>query len=308
MFDLRTARYFVALGEELHYGRAAKRLHMSQSPLSQAIIRLERDVGATLVERNNRRVSLTPAGEAFLVECRVLLEHADAVAQTPKLVAAGTHSRLTIGAVASAFSWPLPGVLATLQTAAPTVAVDVQEVDSDEIDDLLIQRRIDVGLGRLSTSGRGIETRMLVRDDFVALLPEAHPSASSSASLALAELAEAPWVWLPREISPDYHDAMTSACRAAGFRVRPRHWVRSIASQIALVSAGVGVTIIPGTAATDLPASVRARLLSDAHPAVVLSASNRTSPTSLESLFLACVSDVLEAVPPARLGSLSTGV
>jgi DNA-binding transcriptional LysR family regulator len=286
MFDLRAARYFVAVAEELHFGRAAERLRMSQPPLSQAIQQLENDVGAVLLERTTRHVALTAAGSAFLDECRALLLHADTVAETPRLVATGLRGRITIGTVASGLSWPLPQALALLRAQAPQIAVRIHEIDTHEVAAGLLDRRIDVALARLSTPRGGIRTEVLLRDEFCALLPQDHALATGTGPLELPALAEEPWVWLPREISPDYHDGMAAACRAAGFSPRVHHWARSIATQIAIVQCGTGVTIIPRASAGALPDGVRARPVSHAATTVALAISSRAQRERAEELLL----------------------
>ena len=303
MFDLRAARYFVAVAEELHFGRAAERLRMSQPPLSQAIRQLENDVGAVLLERTNRRVALTAAGSAFLEECRALLLHASAVAETPRQVATGLRGRIAIGTVASGLSWPLPQALALLRAQASRVAVRIHEIDTHEVTAGLLDRSIDMALARLSTPRGGIRTEVLLRDEFLALLPRDHPLAAGTGPLELPALAEEPWVWLPREISPDYHDEMAAACRAAGFSPRVHHWARSIATQISVVECGTGVTIIPRASAGALPGGVRARPVSRAATTVALAISSRAHREQVEELLLSHVRTVAaaaaHAAPPA---------
>ena len=300
MFDLRSARYFVAVAEELHFGRAAERLRMSQPPLSQAIRQLERDVGAKLFDRTNRRVALTAAGDAFLSECRSLLQHADAVAETPRLAASGVIGRITIGSVASALQWPLPKALAEFRAREPQVIVRIHEIDTDEAALGLLDGRIDVALARLATSHPGTATRILLRDTFCALLPAEHPLSDSTGPIDLADLADDAWIWLAREISPDYHDEMAAACRTSGFSPRVRHWARSIASQIALVECGAGVTIIPRTALGSVRGEQHARAISAPSQTVVLAATTRVQPSAKELLLMECIEMIVksELSPP----------
>lgn len=281
MFDLRSARYFIAVAEELHFGRAADRLRMSQPPLSQAIKQLEREVGIRLLDRTNRSVALTAAGAAFLEACRSLLLHADAVAEVPRLAARGVRTRVTVGTVASALSWPLPQALAGLREAAPELTVRIQELDTDEVVGRLADGSIDVALARLATSRPGVRTEVLLRDQFCVLLPGSHPMAAPDTTaepIELGVLADEPWVWLAREVSVDYHDEMAAACRAAGFSPRVHHWARSIATQIAIVQCGAGVTIIPHASAAHLPETVCIRSVRDAARTVTLSVSTRARP------------------------------
>lgn len=296
VFELRAARYFVAVAEELHFGRAAARLRMSQPPLSQAIRRLEREVGAQLLERTNRSVTLTAAGRAFLTECRNLLVHAEAVAETPRLTAAGARGHLTLGTVASALHWPLPDALTLLRERAPHLAVSVHELDTHQVVPQLRQGTIDIALARLATSPTGIRTRVLLEDDFVALLPAGHRLAAGHGPLDLAGLADDPWVWLPREISPDYHDDMAATCRAAGFSPQTRHLAHSISSQIALVGCGLGVTIVPETAARTAGADIIRRPIQGAAATVTYSIATRQGPGNNQTLLAACLEDAIRAV------------
>jgi DNA-binding transcriptional LysR family regulator len=293
MFDLRAARYFVAVAEELHFGRAAERLYMSQPPLSQAIRQLEADVGAALLERTNRHVALTAAGSAFLGECHALLVHAEAVSEIPRLVAVGMRGRITVGTVASGLSWPLPQALAMLRDQAPQTDVRIHEIDTHEAAAGLLDRRIDLAVARLSTPRGGIRTEVLLRDEFCALLPESHPQAVDTGPLELQALADEPWVWLAREISPDYHDEMAAACRAAGFSPRVHHWARSIATQIAVVRCETGVTIIPRVSADTLPPGVRTRPILHAATTVALAISSRARCEQAEELLLTHVKTVV---------------
>lgn len=297
MFDLRAARYFVAVAEELHFGRAAERLHMSQPPLSQAIRRLELDIGAQLLERTNRSVTLTAAGQAFLPDCRNLLTHAAAVAETPRLTAAGARAYLTIGTVASGLQWPLPEALALLRERAPHVAVSVREIDTHQAAPLLIDGTIDLALARLATDRSGIRIRVLLKDNFVALLPAGHRLANDHGPLDLATLADDPWIWLPREISPDYHDDMTATCRAAGFSPRARHSAHSIASQIALVGCGLGVTIVPGTATHTAAAPIIRRPIRSTAATVTYSVATRVTSETTENLLTSCLETVIRKEP-----------
>lgn len=298
MFDLRSARYFVAVAEELHFGRAAAKLQMSQPPLSQAIRQLELDVGAQLFIRTNRRVAMTSAGEAFLPECRQLLAHAAAVAETPQLAASGIRARVTIGAVASALTALLPSALGLIRHRAPHIAISIHEIDTHEAVRSLQHGRIDIALARLSSPRSGILSTPVVEDEFCVLLPADHPLASTNNALALSQLANDPWVWLERDVSPDYHDDMSAACRAAGFSPPATHVARSIASQVGLVRCGVGVTIVPANSAAHLPRGVAAVPLQNAARTITLAVSTRVAEQPVETSIRTLI---IEAASPELL-------
>lgn len=289
MFDLRSARYFVVVAEELHFGRAAERLHMSQPPLSQAIRKLEREVGALLFERSSRKVALTPAGEAFLAACRPLLEQAADVADVPRRTAAGHHARVSVGAVASALGWPLPQALAQFRTQRPDVAVTIHEIDTDEVVGRLSEGSIDVALARLAASRATIRTHVLLREEFVVIAPATHPLATATTPLTLLELADEPWVWITRDVSPDYHDEMAAAFRLSGVTPRRHHTARSIASQIAIVASGTGVSLVPVSQARDLPPSLVARPVQSPATTVTLAVTTREHPSPPVAALRRCI-------------------
>src|SRR5687767_2108140 len=171
MVDVREARYFVAVAEELHFGRAAERLHMSQPPLSQAIKALEHRLGVRLLHRTTREVTLTTAGAVFLDVCRTLVGAATAADAAVRQAADGQAGQLRIGAVTSAFGDPLPRVLELFQAAHPRVDVRVREVDTHVAVQSLRRREIDVALARQLATPPGFERVTLRREPFVLAVP-----------------------------------------------------------------------------------------------------------------------------------------
>jgi DNA-binding transcriptional LysR family regulator len=250
MADVREARYFIAVAEELHFGRAADRLHMSQPPLSQAIKGIERRLGVTLLHRTTREVTLTPAGTVFLDRCRILVgaaESADAAAQA---VAEGAAGQLRIGAVTSAFFDPLPAALEHFRRHRPGVEIRIEEIDSHVAVQAVRRRELDVAFVRqLATPSDCVRVRLRT-ERFVLALPAAWTPDTSAEGLTVA--ADLPWVWIPRTISPDYHDQIVACCRAAGFAPDARHTARSIVSQLAMVACGLGVALVPESATQQL--------------------------------------------------------
>lgn len=280
MVEIRQARYFVAVAEELHFGRAAERLRMSQPPLSQAIKQLERQLGCELLYRTQRSVALSPAGAVFLEHCRALIRQAEEAEIAARHAATGRGGRLSLGAVASAFSWPLPLVLERFHEALPDVEIRTQEIDTHEAGAGLLDRTLDWAIVRQTAPVRGTTATSLFADRFVAALPAGHAAAGVEGPLDLAELSGDTWVWLHRHISPDYHDAMAAMCRTAGFSPVPAHWARSVTSQIAMVECGLGVTVVPAAASAARPA-VRFRPLRHATAAIELTAMTRADPSAL---------------------------
>jgi DNA-binding transcriptional LysR family regulator len=267
--EVRQARYFLAVAEELHFGRAAQRLHMSQPPLSQAIQALERELGVRLLHRTSRQVTLTKAGDVLLGHCRALVREADRARAAVRHARDGLHGELVIGAVASAFTDFLPPVLRHYRAVRPDVRLRLVEVDSEAGALAVHNREIDLALVRRSAGGPEVRAVALQADEFVAALPADHPKADEQGEFSLAELAGDPWVWIPREIAPGYHDEVVAACRRAGFSPDARHQANSIATQLAMVSSGIGVAIAPALTTLDRGDLVIRRLREP--PAIVLS-------------------------------------
>jgi DNA-binding transcriptional LysR family regulator len=248
MLEVREARYFIAVAEELNFGRAAQRLQMSQPPLSAAIKMMERRLGVILLHRTTREVQLTPAGAVFLDHCRALVAAAQAADIAAKRVADGQSGQLRVGAVTSAFTDPLPTSLEAFTISHPYVDVRVRELDTHVAVDLLRRRELDVALIRLLTAPTDCERVTVRREDFVLALPNAW-HVPDGLQDNLFEAATLPWIWLPRSISPDYHDQVAACCRAAGFTPEAQHHANSITSQLAMVACGLGVALVPESAA-----------------------------------------------------------
>ncbi|WP_327113374.1 LysR substrate-binding domain-containing protein [Nocardia sp. NBC_01730] len=278
---MRQARYFVAVAEELHFGRAAERLRMSQPPLSQAIKQTERQLGCELLHRTHRSVALTAAGTVFLQQCRALIRQAEDAEAAVRHAAVGHGGRIRLGAVASAFSWPLPRVLEEFHAEVPGVEIRTQEIDTHEAAAGLLDRTLDCAIVRQTAPVRGTTATTIFVDRFVAALPADHRAADTFEPFDLGELASDSWVWLHRHISPDYHDAMGAMCRAAGFSPIPAHWARSVTSQIAMVDCGLGVTVVPAAAAAAASPSVCFRPLRHGATTIELSAMTRSDPEPL---------------------------
>jgi DNA-binding transcriptional LysR family regulator len=246
MVEVREARYFIAVAEELNFGRAAERLHMSQPPLSAAIKSLEKRLDVLLLHRTTREVRLTPAGTVFLDHCRILVGAADAADSAARQAADGQAGELRIGAVTSAFTDPLPGALHAYARSHPRVNVGVREVDTHVGIELLQRRELDIALIRQLATPHDCERAVLRRESFLLAAP-ADWELPRGLGRDLSLGAELPWIWLPRGVSPDYHDQVAACCRAAGFIPRSRHLAESINSQLAMVASGLGVALVPET-------------------------------------------------------------
>jgi DNA-binding transcriptional LysR family regulator len=269
--DLRHLRYFVTVAEELHFGRAAERLHMTQPPLSQAIAAVEETLGAPLFLRNRRQVSLTPAGAALLPEARRLLEAASNLPELVRRAAAGEAGRLALSFVTPADYSVLPPLLRDYSAAYPNVALVLQEATTDVQVDELLHGRIDAGLVIPPLPDKVQSTL-----DYLKLLEEplvlCAPSGvlKGTGPIALDTLPALPLIIFPRKSAPALHDAILSCFHDAG--IVPDIGQEAIQMQtiVSLVSAGMGLALVPQSVSNLMRPGVEYRALSSPTPLVEL--------------------------------------
>jgi len=242
--ELRALRYFLAVAEELHFGRAADRVGVTQPSLSQQIARLEADLEATLFIRTSRRVSLTPAGAALIPGARRAVIEADRGAHAAREAASGGAGELAIGALGSALNGLLPAVLRAFADTSPGVVIDIRQLDTAEQLAALHDHRLDVGFIRSAQPAPGLQITTLIQEPFVVVLPAKHPLAALG-EVSLLALADQPFVLWPRQASVDFYDELIAACRALGFSPDVRFESRGAETMLALVAAGLGVSIQP---------------------------------------------------------------
>jgi DNA-binding transcriptional LysR family regulator len=253
--ELRQLRYFVTVAEELHFGRAARRLHMTQPPLSQTIMALEEMLGAPLFERNRRGVALTAAGEALLPEARRLLEQSAGLAELVQRAATGASGRLSLAFVSSADYSVLPPTLRAYRAEYPQVEITLKEATSDlQLDDLL-EGRVDAGLLIPPLPDRArqeLEYWPVLSEPLVLAAPEGLPALSARArggkaggAADLRKLAGIPLIIFPRHISPGLYDAILSVFREAGITAEVGQEAIQMQTIVSLVSAGMGIALVP---------------------------------------------------------------
>lgn len=242
--ELRHVERFVAVAEELHFGRAAKRLGISQPPLSQQIKALEREIGAPLLERTKREVRLTKAGEAMLAEAYHLLDQAARVRRAARRGSVGEIGSLRLGCVTSAFYQILPPILDRFRAQYPDVGLSLKEVDTADAVPDLVNGRLDFGFIRLDAIEPPLKMRPLRRDSFVAALPVGHALARRR-NLALKDLAREEFVIFARKVSPRFYDSIVNACLQSGFSPNIGHESTSILSQVGFVACGLAVGLVP---------------------------------------------------------------
>ena len=245
--ELRHLRYFVTLAEELHFGRAAEKLHISQPPLSMQIRALEKELAVTLLNRTQRHVSLTQAGAALLGEARHILARVEQAVLTTKRVGRGEIGELAIGFISVADYNVLPLVLREFRRRFPQVNLTLRESTTDaQIRDLLAGR-IDVGFVLPPLNESSLESLPILREPLIAALPEKHPLARKRGKLALETLKDAPFILFPRPYAPGLYDDVVSCCKAAGFSPRVEQEAIQMQTIVSLVSAELGVALIPAS-------------------------------------------------------------
>jgi DNA-binding transcriptional LysR family regulator len=245
--ELRHLRYFATVAEELHFGRAAEKLHISQPPLSTQIRALEEELGVTLLNRTQRHVSLTQAGHAFLGEARQILARLDQAVLMTRRAGRGEIGELVVGFISVADYNVLPIVLREFRRRFPLVNLTLRESTTDAQTRDLIAGRIDVGFLLPPVSDPAISSAPILREPLIVALPERHPLASKPGKLALALLSDAPFILFPRTMAPGLYDDILSFCRSAGFSPRVEQEAVQMQTIISLVSAELGVALIPAS-------------------------------------------------------------
>jgi len=274
MIDFRQLDLFVAVAEELHFGRAAARVGMAQPPFSQQIRRIERTLGAVLLDRTSRRVSLTPAGAALLIEARHLIARRDRAIDTVRRTSIGDAGTLRLGFSASAAVGLLPLVVRHVRQNMPGVTLLIDDRDGTDIPAALRSGALDAAIVRAPFSADGLIVETLLRDAFVAVLPVTHPLASEH-EIAVEDLADSPFILFPRSASPGFHDTVISLCAGAGFSPDIVQEANAWLSVVGLVESGLGVTIAPAMAASACPPSVKPIALTGSHKRAELALASR---------------------------------
>ncbi|KIF60351.1 LysR family transcriptional regulator [Pseudomonas fluorescens] len=250
MINFRLIRHlwlFLAVAEEQNFGRAAKRLGMSQPPLSEQIQVLEQGLKVRLFERSRKGAKLTAVGAAILPAVQKFAEQLERLELAVEEAVAGQSGMLTIGSISTAMFDVLPGLIEGLKEDYPHLTVSVREIDSVEAVPALEAGDIDLAFARLDGDlGTSIKSLPLLEDRLVVAMANDHPLASRT-RISLPSLADEPLVMFARKVSPVYFDNLIATCRASGFSPRILHEVRSVASQIAFVSYGQGIALVPAS-------------------------------------------------------------
>jgi len=260
MFDLNQLRCFVTVAEELHFGRAAARLNMTQPPLSRQIQVLEHIIDAPLLERTSRSVRLTPAGRSFLPEARRILKLAETASEVARRIALGKTGSLKIGYTAAAAYGFLPELIAACRARLPEVDFSLKEMVSGDQLEALASGQIDAGLLRPPVARPEFASRRVLAEPLLAAVPRKHPLASRE-MLAIKDFDGQPFVMYSPYESRYFHDLLVALFTQADILPRYVQHVGQIHSILAMVRAGLGVSIVPAAAANLKIAEVKLRPL-----------------------------------------------
>ena len=244
--ELRHLRYFVTLAEELHFGRAAERLHMAQPPLSQQIRQLETELGFQLFHRTKRTVQLTEAGQVFLEESLRILRQLEQAMQRGRQISRGEMGQLAIAFVASAAYNVLPEVLRTFRAAVPGVTLQLQELTTEQQLQWLKEGRIDVGFLRPPVLDDTFSSEIIFEEPLMVTLPVTHRLALSE-KVSLRELVREPFILFPRSQAPGLYDQIISLCQQADFSPIVAQEAIQMQTIVSLVAAEMGIAIVPAS-------------------------------------------------------------
>ena len=263
MYDLRQLRCFVTVGEELHFGHAANRLNMTQPPLSRQIQMLECALNVPLLLRTSRSVQLTPAGRTFLADAKRILALAESAASAAQRVSKGEAGLIRLGFTAASSYCFLPRLMAYVKSELRNVEVELSEMVTIQQMEALRESRLDLGLLRPPVDEPGMATARIASERLVLAVPSSHPLASGP-SRSLQDLAGEPFITFSPVHGRYFYELIAGMLSRAGVPVRYVQHVSQVHSILALVSAGIGIAIVPETAKRLHFEGVALRELSDA--------------------------------------------
>jgi DNA-binding transcriptional LysR family regulator len=244
--DPRKLRYFLTVAEELHFGRAARRLNLSQPPLSIQIRALEDELGTPLFTRDRRKVALTAAGRILVAEAGKILRGLDQARATVQRAGRGEVGHLSIGFITPVEYNLLPSLLAEFRRRYPGIALTLRETMSDQQLAELQSGILDIGLLTAPVDHPSIKSHPIWRERVIAILPAKHSLARAS-SVSIRALAGEPFIMFPRSIAPVLYDHILQFCRRGGFSLQIAQEVAQSQTIISLVSAGIGLAILPAS-------------------------------------------------------------
>lgn len=295
--NVNQLRYFVAVAEELHFGRAAQKLGVAQPPLSQQIRRLEDDLGVQLLQRTKRRVQLTDAGRAFLEEARKTLSQLARAVEAAQGAGRGEVGRLAIGFFGAATYSLLPSTLVAFRNAFPKVEIELHELKTLELIQALREKRVQVGFVRMPVNEDILQVEPILSERLVVALPERHALAAK-AQLCFRDLSEEIFLMPPRQLATAFYDQVLNLCTDAGFSPKLGAEASQLQTIINLVAAGMGITLVPESVATLASRGVVFKHLPDPSPMMEIAVAwRRDECAEVLAAFLKVVRQVARPTP-----------
>ncbi|MBA5689857.1 LysR substrate-binding domain-containing protein [Rugamonas apoptosis] len=269
--NFRQIKYFVAVAQELNFGRAALALNISQPPLTRQIQQLEEEIGAPLFERTAKGVTLTQAGELLLQESLNIQSLVEQAVERTQRAAQGKLGRIDVGIFGSGILSMIPKLLLRFRTAYPDVNIVLHAMNKTEQIEALRQRRITIGFNRMLEPIADIRIELVKTEPLLVALPEGHPLAAEE-SVPLAALKNHPMVMFPTGVKPNFIDRVMDLCRQEGFVPDVSQEAGDAVTGVALVASGFGLALVPESATSlRLPGVVYRPLKNAPHAVVDLS-------------------------------------
>ncbi|MDL2401004.1 LysR family transcriptional regulator [Rhizobium mayense] len=271
--DFKRLSYFLAVAEELHFGRASARLGIAQPPLSRQIAQFEKEIGAVLFDRSRSQIRLTQAGELLLERAREILERLDQTEREVMRIGQGIAGRLRIAFVGTATFGVLPNIIKAFRAAHPDIELALSAMNNAELKRALIQREIDIAVARPSLDDAELKSETLTKEPLILALPDTY--SDHLGTLKLADLKGATFVLFPRRPRPSYADYVLDVCRTDGFIPASQVMAQDYLTAISLVSVGVGISVVPESVAQNERPGVIYRHYEGCNPGTQLSLNYR---------------------------------
>jgi DNA-binding transcriptional LysR family regulator len=273
MMDFKRLSYFLAVAEELHFGRASARLGIAQPPLSRQIAQFEKEIGAILFDRSRSQIRLTQAGELLQERAREILERVDQTEREVRRIGEGVAGRLRIAFVGTATFGVLPNIIKAFRLAHPDIELALSAMNNAELQRALIQREIDIAVARPAIEDPELKSETLIEESLVLALPDRYANVPDP--LKLGELRDTTFVLFPRRPRPSYADYVLDVCKRNGFIPASQVMAQDFLTAISLVSVGVGVCIVPQSVALNERTGVVYRNFEGFNPGTKLSLNYR---------------------------------
>ena len=243
--ELRHLKYFVAVAEELHFGRAAERVGIAQPPLSMQIKTLEQEIGTPLFLRTKRHVELTAAGKVFLLDARKILAQAGQATHTARRAARGETGQLSVGFVTSALYGEFASVFRLMRSTHPDISLALQDMTSEEQVEAMKEHKLDVGLVRPPVPGtEALSFEVVFREPMLVALPHGHRLAKH-ATIAIQDLSQESFLMVPRTLGPGFYDQIIQCCAQAGFSPKVTLETSNTQTIVCLIAGGMGISLVP---------------------------------------------------------------